>query len=897
MRLWRKLTYLLPWVRREEDRDMQEELAALREIAGPRELGNVTLAVEDARAAQSWMGFERLRQDVRYAVRSMGHHKAFTALVVLSLALGIGANTAIYSFMEAILMRPLPVPQPDELVIMKWRAKSYALARSGMSWSTGGTVVSPETGTLATNFPYPALDVFDGANDIVSSAFAYFAIPRIGVTVGDQTDSLRGQYVSGAYFSGMGVPPVAGRLIQPADDALGAPAVAVVSERFSQRRFGAADGGVGQIIRLNDKPFQVIGVAPSNFFGAEAGAIPDIYVPMRADAILESAAAATRYTDQYFFWIEIMARLKPGVTLAQAQAALAPRFHQYVTALATKESERADLPVLAVESGASGLDTLRRRYALPIYVLLAMVGLILLIACANAANLLLSRATARRREIAVRLSIGASRGRVIRQLLTESLVLASLAGALGLLIAWWGIDLLTALLATGRDNFTLHAELNPMVLAMTVALSCATGVLFGLVPALQATRIDVAPALKEARVSPATRHRGVRLGPALVVAQVVFSLVLLFAAGLFGRTVWRLHAIEPGFDRENVLLFTIRPGAIGYRGGALPELYERLRTELASLPGVIGATNSTGALPMGGGTMGPVAIEGSPPAPLVGGRPATAVFASVGPSFFTTMRMPIVGRDIADRDRPTAPKVVIVNRRLGRLFGLEQPLGRTLVVDKERYEIVGVTEDALSFTLKEDPRPAVYFAHLQAARPPGGVTFEVRTAGEPMGFAAAAREAVRRVDARLAIHDMKSQATHIDQGISTEITLARLCAAFAGLALVIACVGLYGTVAFNVSRRTNEIGIRVTLGAQRGRILWMILREVLVLTTVGLAIGVPLALASSHYVRSLLYGIEPTDPVAIAIGIAVLITCGLAAGLIPARRASRIDPMVAVRHE
>ena len=895
MSWWRKFVYLLPWKRRTEDRDMQEELAALREIAGPRALGNLTLAAEDARAAQSWMGLERLRQDVRYAVRSMAHHKAFTALVVLSLALGIGANTAIYSFMEAILLRPLPVQEPERLVIMKWRAKGYALARTGMSWSTGGTVASPSA-TLATNFPYPALGVFREASDVLSDAFAYFSISRIGVTAGDQTDAVRGQYVSGTYFSGMGVAPVAGRLIQPADDVVGAPAVAVVSERFSRRRFGDPAGAVGQTVRLNDKPFQVVGVAPSDFFGAEAGAIPDIHVPMRADAILEPAAAATRYTDDYFFWVEIMGRLKPGVTLEQAQAALAQRFGVYVHALATTEPERADMPALALESGASGLDTLRRRYALPIYVLLAMVGLILLIACANAANLLLSRATARRREIAVRLSIGASRGRVIRQLLTESLVLAFLAGALGVLIAWWGIDLLTALLATGRENFTLHAQLNTTVLVMTVALSCTTGLLFGLVPALQATRIDVAPALKEVRANPAAR-RGFRLGSALVVLQVVFSLILLVAAGLFGRTVGRLHSIDTGFDRENVLLFTIRPGAIGYQGDALAGLYERLRTELGALPGVIGATTSQGALPMGGGTMGPVAIDGAPPPPRVNGRAATAVFASVGPSFFTTMRMPIAGRDLTEQDRAGAPKVVVVNRRLGRMFGLEQPLGRTLVIDKERYEIVGVTEDALSFELKEEPRPAVYFPYLQGRRPPGGLTFEVRTAGAPMSVAPAARDVVRRVDSRLAVHDMKSQATHIDQGISTEITLARLCAAFAGLALVIACVGLYGTVAFNVSRRTNEIGIRVTLGAQRSRIMWMILREVLALTAAGLAIGIPLALAGSHYVRSLLYGIEPTDPVAIAIGIAALVTCGAAAGLIPARRAARIDPMVAVRHE
>lgn len=899
MSVWRKLTLLLPWKRRAEDRDMQEELAALRDIAGARELGNLTLAAEDARAAQSWLGLERLVQDVRYALRSMTHHKAFTALVVLSLALGIGANTAIYSFAEAILLRPLPVNEPDQLVIMKWRAKGYSLARNGMSWSTGGTVTSTTEGgrtTLATNFPYAALDVFAGAKDVLSHAYAYFAIARIGVTVGDHTDALRGQYVSGDYFAGMGVVPVAGRLVQPADDAAGT-AVAVVSERFSQRRFGTPGAAVGQTIRLNDKPFQVIGVAPSNFFGAEPGAIPDIFLPMRADAILEPQFASWRYSDSYYFWSEIMGRLKPGVTLEQAQAALAPRFHQYMSALATEEKERADIPVLALESGSAGLDTLRRRYALPIYVLLAMVGLMLLVACANAANLLLARATARRREIAVRLSIGASRGRVIRQLLTESLVLALAAGSLGLLLAWWGIDVLTALLATGRENFTLHAELNPVVLAMTIGVSAVTGLLFGLAPALQATRVDVAPALKESRVNPSTRRGGFRPSHALVIAQVVFSLMLLVGAGLFGRTVWRLHAIETGFDRDNVLLFTIRPAAIGYRGEALVQLYERLRLELTGLAGVVAVTNSGSPLPMGGGTMGPVAIDGAPPPPIVDGRPATAVFASVGPAFFTTMRMPIGGRDLSDRDAAGAPKVVVVNRRLGRLFGIEQPVGRTLIVGKERYEIVGVTEDALTFDLKGEARPAVYFPHLQEARPLPSLTFEVRTAGAPMAFASTAREAVRRVDARLAIHDMKSQATHIDQGISTEITLARLCAAFAGLALVIACVGLYGTVAFNVARRTNEIGIRVTLGAQRGRIVWMILRDVLMLTAAGLAIGVPLALAGSGYVRSLLYGIEPTDPVVLAAGVVALISCGLAAGFVPARRAARIDPMIAVRHE
>ncbi|MEX2270528.1 MAG: ABC transporter permease [Vicinamibacterales bacterium] len=896
MSLWRKLTYLLPWVRRAEDRDIEEELAALKEMAGAGELGNLALAAEDARATQSWLCAERLAQDVRYALRSMARQKAFTAVLVVSLALGIGANTAIFSFMDAILLRPLPVHDPDALVVMKWRAKSYTLASSGMSWSTGGSSFDEASGTLSSIFPYGALQMFDDADDVVSSAFGYFSATRLGITTAGETDAVKGQYVSGGYFAGIGVAPVAGRLIQSADDTAATAGVAALSERFSRRRFGEPETALGQTIRVNDKPFEVIGVAPSDFFGAEPGSIPDIYLPMRADTILEPRASA-KYADQHFYWVEIMARLKPGISLEHARSALAPRFRQFVESTATTDAERRDLPVLEMQSGTRGLDTLRRRYARPIYVLGAMVGLILLVACANVANLLLSRATVRRREIAVRLGLGASRARVIRQLLTESVLLASLGGAAGVAVAWWGIGVMTALLSNGRDNFTLHAELNWAVLWLTLVLSVGTGLLFGLAPALQATRVDVAPVLKEARVSHAPHRRGLRLTHALVVTQVVFSLVLLVAAGLFGRTLSNLHAIELGFDRDNVLLFTIRPATIGYQGPALPALFENLRAELGRLPGVQNVSLSAGALPTGGGTMGPVAIAGAYAPPRPDGRPPAAVFGTVGPSFFSTMRIPVVGRDFTDRDGPNAPSVVVVNRRLAAAFNLEQPVGRTLTVGKQPYEIVGVVPDALTFSLKEERRPAVYFSYLQSARPAGQMTYEIRTAGAPLALAGSVRDVVRRVDARLAIHDLKTQAAHVDQAISSEVTLARLCLAFAVLALVIACVGLYGTVAFNVAHRTNEIGIRMTLGAQRPRIVWMILREVLVLTVLGLAIGSALALAGSRYVGSLLYGVEPTDPGALAIGIITLLACGLAAGLLPARRAATIDPMVAVRHE
>ena len=511
MSLWTKLTYLLPSRSRAAERDMLEELASLKEMAGPGELGNLTLAAENARETWTWMWLERLGQDLRYARRSMFHNKAFTALAVLSLALGIGANTAIYSFMESILLRSLPVPEPESLVVMKWRSQtSYTSAASSLSWSTEGTHTVPDEGTIGTQFPYSALELFQRNTDVLSSAFGYYVEDRLNVTIDEETVTVKGQYVSGGYFRGMAVPPSAGRLILPGDDENGAAAVAVLSHRFSQRRFGDARLAVGRTIRINDQPVSIVGVTPPGFFGGEPGSVPDLYVPMRAEIVLNPASAAgiaRKHMDSSYYWIEVMGRLKPGVDPARAQAVLAPQFRRFAEDSATTDKARADLPELRIVQGAAGLDSLRRQYAKPLYVLMAMVGLILLIACANVANLLLARATARRREIAVRLSIGASRMRVIRQLLTESVVLSSIGGVLGLLFASWGIGVLTLLLANGRENFTLHAELNWNVLGVTLALSVLTGLLFGLAPAIQATRVDLMPALKETRPGALRRTR------------------------------------------------------------------------------------------------------------------------------------------------------------------------------------------------------------------------------------------------------------------------------------------------------------------------------------------------------------------------------------------------------
>jgi predicted permease len=891
MTLWRKLAHLIPSVRRAAERDMRDELDALREIAGPGELGNLTLAAEDARAAMGWITLERLAQDIRYGLRALARDKVVAATAVASLALGIGANTAIYSFFDSVLLRPLPVEDPGSLVIMRWQANGYTLASRGMSWSTGGSFADETVGTVSSSFPFPALKVFEERRDVLASAFGYFGASGLSVTAGNATESLLGQYVSGGYFHGMGVVPAAGRLLQPSDDGSAPAQVAVVSHRFSVRRLGGPQAAIGQTIRVDDVPYTVVGVAPEEFFGAEPGAIPDVYLPLA----FSTFAQTSRFNDEHFYWLELMGRLQPGVTRAQAQARLEAAFGQFVAASATTDKQRADLPRLRVQAGATGLDSLRRKYALPIYVLMAMVGLILAIACCNVANLLLARGAARRREIAIRLSVGAGRWRVVRQLLTESILLSSIGGALGVAFAWWGIRVLTALLSNGRENFTLHAEVNWNVLAATTALSVAAGVLFGLAPALQSTRVDLAPALKDAggRDTPVRRGR-LGLGWALVVVQVAFSLLLLVSAALFDRTVSSLHAIPLGFNRDHVLLFTIRPSAVGYEGAAATRLFASIHERLRRLPGVIDVGISQQRLPSGGGTGARVTIDGLPPddsAPY-------AVVTSVGPEFFKTMQIPILsGREFTAADDAAAPLAVIVNRRFLTSRGLENPLGRAVTVGDRRYQIIGVAENALTFDLKEEARPAMYFSYLQNAGTVPQMTYEIRTAGDPRLAAGVAREIVRDADSRLAIHDMTTEGAHIDRAISTEITLSRLSSVFALIALVIACVGLYGTVAFDVARRTLEIGIRSALGATRWRIVWMVLGDMLVMTGVGLGLGVPLVMAGSRYVKSFLYGIVPNDPSAIAASVGILVLAGLVASYIPASRAARIDPLRAMRCE
>src|SRR2546430_3754995 len=600
-----------------------------------RRFGNVGLKREESREIWITRFWSELGQDVRYGCRTMTANKAFSALAVLLLALGIGANTAIYSLMESILLRSLPVADPESLVVLNWHSRppqegsrEWVHVKRGEKGRAGRGEKGARVGGM---FPYGAFETLREENPVFSTLFGYFNGLNRNLSIHGQATTASTEYVTGEYFRGLAVSPAAGRLIDSEDDRPSAAPVAVISFATSQIRFGGPPNAIGQSILVDNIPFTVIGVAPPEFFGVDPAEAPDLYLPLHTNLLVDGARAARMYPDGNFYWIEMMGRLRPGVSMAQAQAVLAPRFHQWVATTATTDGERAKLPALILNPGAAGLGSLRPKYSKPLYVLLMMAALILAITCANIANLLLARAAARRRGMAVRLSLGAGRFRVVRQLLTESLMLASLGGALGVLLAIWGVRSLTFLRSNGRENFTLHAELNWNVLGVTAALSVVCGLLFGLAPAIQSTGSDVMPALKNGRGG-GPRRRGQHV---LVVGQIAISFLILVAAGLFVRTLNKLHSVQLGYARENILLFTVDARQAGHRDPEITTFYENLRKRFEAIPGVSGATLSGSSIISAGmaggayrGTMkiGAVTIHG-------------AGVMATGPGFLTTMQI------------------------------------------------------------------------------------------------------------------------------------------------------------------------------------------------------------------------------------------------------------------
>ncbi|HEY3938787.1 MAG TPA: ABC transporter permease [Bryobacteraceae bacterium] len=902
----RRLRHLLE--RSRFDRELEEEmchhLALSAEEQGTaeaarRRFGNVTSIKERSRAMWTWTLCEQFVQDIRYGLRSMAANPLFTIVAVFLLALGIGANTAIYSFMDAIMLRALPVQHSEQLVILNWHTKAFPAVSHGFS---GRADQDPTTGFTSGNFPFAAFELIQARHDVFSKVFAFAGMGRLIAETaikGTQghAEIADGELISGAFYGDLGVRPALGRLIDDQDDRARAN-VAVISYAWWQRRFTANPNVIGQSVVINNAPFTIIGVSAPGFFGVNPSGAPEIFMPIHAAALLSTTD--TRFLDKNFYWVEIMGRLKPGIGIHEAQAMLGAQFHQFETGTASNNKERSDLPELLVEEGGSGIDSLRRQYSKPLFVLMTMVALILTVACANTANLLLARATARRREIAMRLSLGAGRARLIRQLLTESILLAAMGGLLGIGIAALGIRFITWLLANGRDHFTLHADISGQVLGFTLCLALLAGILFGFAPALQATKLDLTPALREAR-SGASRKGRPGLSHVLIVCQIAVSLLLVIGAGLFVRTLSALESVELGFNREHLLLFAVMPKQAGYNSERMVRLFEELRKRFAAIPGVRSASLSDGPLINEGISRTGLRIPGI--VTSIGFENGTALM-NVGPSFFTTMQIPILrGREIGERDTTGSQPVAVVNEIFAKkYFGGENPLGRRIGLGGnagkfDDYEIVGVAKTARYNSLKGDVPPVVYLPYVQNLKVLNYMVFELRTATDPLSFTPSVRRIVRDVSPRVPVFNVTTQSAQIDQTIGQERTFAELCTCFGVLALAIASIGLYGTMAYAVSRRTSEIGVRMALGAERRRIIRMVFKEVFTLTAAGLAIGLAIAWATSRFVESFLFGVKRDDPLSILISLLVLITAVSAAGYAPAWKASRIDPMVALRHE
>jgi len=913
MRWWRWIGTGRPWSSlRRREADLDRELRSHLELdaeeqrdvglapqearyAAQRAFGNLTLTKEDTRAMWGWRSLEQVAQDLRYAGRVLRKNPAFSAVAISCLALGIGASTATFSVMNAVMIKSLPVKEPEQLVLLRWVARKYpAQRRTGSGY--GRTSLSPATFEHIRERSQTLADVF---------AFVPLGFNNQSVTVNiDGRPSLAaGEMVSGRYFSGLGVTPVLGRPISETDEKPGAPRVAVISYAYWSRQFGREASVIGRAVGLNGVPFTIAGVTPPEFFGVNAELAPDIWIPMREEPGLtpwgvQPDKGNSMFADARWWWIMIMGRLKPGITQDQARAEVDLLFQQSITAGWDAPKKPEELPHIEFVPASKGLHLLRERFSKPLLILMTAASLILLIGCANVATLLLARAAARQKEVSVRLATGASRSRVVRQLLTESVALAAIGGALGLLVAEWGSRVLLVLMSSPGQSIAVDVRPDRTVLAFSAGLSILTALLFGLAPACRATRVDLARGLKENASATSPR---LGLGRVLVSVQVAISLPLLIGAGLFIRTLGNLLHQDLGFDSRNLLLFALDPPRSSYTYDRITAMYEQLLQKIQAILGVRSATASQMALLSGWSSNSGISTDG--PA-LQPGQSSNVYWNAVGPAFFETMGIPIVlGRGIDWRDIQGSRKILVANESMARhFFPGENPLGHHVSFGsgrdpKERYEIVGVAGNAKYDHLRDEPPRTVYGPYTAARASIRRMYFEARTAGDPSASIPAVRQVVRSIDPDLPLIDVKTQVQQIEAALAQERMFARLSGFFGGLALLLVSVGLYGTLSYAVTRRTNEIGIRMALGAQRPRVLWMMLRESLLLIAYGVAVGLPLAFATTRLLVSQLYGVKPNDGATLCVAVLVVATVGTAAGYLPARRASRVDPMVALRYE
>ena len=848
-----------------------------------------------------------LLQDIRYALRTLRKSPGFTAVAILTLALGIGANTAIFSTVNGVMLSALPVPDAQRLVVLHWTAKK---SPKQLDSSGFGDCGKSSAAAASCSISYPMFQALQSGADVFSSVAAFAGPVQLDLSGNGAPSIARAMLATGDYFSTLQVRAALGRTIMASDDRVAASPVAVLAYSYWKSAFGASPSAIGRSIFLNNIPFTIVGVADPSFTTLTPGKSQDMWVPAMMAARLTPSDWEIQFNNDHNIWLLAVARLKAGVSITQAQAAANVIFRNEVlhgtNPLFTEDAD----PRMVVTRAWSALSFERNRIAEPIYILALAVGMILLITCANVAGLMLARAAGREREMAVRRALGARRGRIVRQLLTESILLSVIGGALVTAFAWWGRDVLVSLLQDSSRPLGFSFGIDGRVLAFTAAVSIFTGIVFGLAPSLRSARVDLTPMLKEGAGSSSALGRQGRgwlsAGNGLVVAQIALSIVVLVGAGLLVRTLENLRSINPGFDPQNVLLFGIDPTLLNYSPAQIQNLYRDLQRQLAAVPGVTSVSYSGDSLLSDGWWSSGVHIVGRPAS-----EDAGTYMLAVSPEFFSTMHIPVLtGRAFTPADmlqavsseqnakgaKPAAnqaPLAMMVNESFARkYFPNQNPVGTEVTWSARVLQIVGVFGDTKYGDLRTPVEPLAFVLAVNS-----GVQFEVRTAMDPEALVSTVRRLAARVDSAVPLFDMRTQTEQIDRLLAQERLVARLSGFFGVLALVLACIGLYGLLSYEVSRRTREFGIRMALGAQQGDVLRMVVGQGILLAFAGAVVGIGVALAVTRYLASMLYGVRANDAVTLFAVAMLLVLVALLACCIPARRATKVDPMVALRHE
>jgi predicted permease len=857
------------------------------------DFGGLEQVKEECRDARGVNLVETLIQDVRYGLRMLAKNPAFTAVAVLTLALGIGANTAIFTLVDAVMLKSLPVANPQELYRVgnddnccviggfqgNWGIYSYSLYQQFREHT-------PEFSQMA---------AFQGGLGDLS-------VRRGGAS--RPAEAYAGEFVSGNYFTMFGISASAGRLIAPADDRPGAPPVAVMSYRAWQQHFGFDPSVIGATFIINTMPFTVAGIAPPGFFGDTLRSDPpDFWLSLSTEPALNGQYSVLNHADMH--WLYIIGRLKPGAQPASVQSELTAEVQHWQGAqpdLTAQNRSELGKQHIVLAPGGGGVARLQADSTMGLRLLMAISGLVLLIACANIANLMLARGAARRTETAIRTALGAPRRRLIRQMLTESVLLAVLAGATGLLVAWSGARAILEIAFRGASYVPISPNPSLPVLGFAFAVSLVTGIIFGVAPAWVASRCDPAEALRGAGRS--THDRSSLPRKSLVVLQVALSEVLLIGAGLLTQTLRNLENQKFGFETQGRIIVRVDPTLAAYKPEQLYALYQQLRQRLTQIPGVLSAAYSLYSPMQDENWATDIPIEGRP-----SDERDNASFDRVSPHYFETIGTRLLrGRVITEEDTPTSPQVAVINQTFARKYLPNQdPIGKHLgFLKPSEFEIVGVVEDAKYMDARGPAYPTFFLPFLQTAKDPklswlersqymGDI--ELRVAGRPENLNAEVRRTLAGIDPNLTVLDMKSLSEQVAQNFNQERLAARLTELFGALALILACVGLYGVTAYSVARRTNEIGIRMALGADRKSVLALVLRGALGLIVLGLAIGIPAALAGGRVLASLLYGVKGWDPLTLGLGAVALALCALVAAFVPARRGTKVDPIIALRYE